>query len=155
MLSVPEEKGEFEKDVFIVHSEVDQKIAESIYEKLEEKGYRCVAQFDTEAFNPGKPVFDQSLRWVQNSWRTLLVCTENACRSSWICLETIFALEQSHGRRDQGAPLRIITKDVPRNEIPILKQKQLTDTDLLVVDLKDNWIEKLMLSLCGMLTFKN
>ena len=140
-------KHSYKKDVFIVHSgNFDDDLAKEIYDKLEDKGFRCVAQFDSEAFKPGQPVLDQIIYWVKNSWRTVLVYTDQALDSSWICLEVVLALELS----EHETNLRIIAKDIDKNSIPILAHGYLRETDSLVVSFSDNFCDEIIPALYGM-----
>lgn len=141
-------EAEYEKDVFIVHSENDEDQAKYIYGILKRARYRCVAQFDGEAFIAGQPIFDQIVRWVSKSKCTLLLLTETSRNSTWINLETVLALEQSQHREDKEVTLRIVHCGIRKEEIPILQGGHLSEAENLVINLNDqNWEDRLKDSL--------
>lgn len=140
----------FEKDVFLVHSGQDEDAAKYIYKELLDSGLKCVAQFDEEAFRGGGSIFDQIVKWIKSSWRTVLLITQKSKNSTWVNLETLLAIEQSQHRPGKEVPLRIVYIDIPKKEIPLLQSGHFNGKEGLVVNFnKKNWKDNLIKGLKG------
>ncbi|XP_052782726.1 uncharacterized protein LOC128218979 [Mya arenaria] len=148
-MSEPNERERYEWDVFIVHSGEDEEKAKGIYDELSKQGIRCVAQFCSEAFTPGKSVFDNIVKLISKSHRTILLLSENSKKSSWINLETILAIEQTqHRGGNNDLVLRILLVDIDEKDVPALRTGVLQNVPALCISFKEqNWVEKVKSSL--------
>ncbi|WAR11704.1 STING-like protein [Mya arenaria] len=131
---------QYEFDVFLCHSGIDENITRQIHKSLTSQGLKCAAQFDSTTFPTGRPVL-ASIGWlVQNSRKTIVVLTRNALESSWISVETILALENSQERREQDLTLRLLLIDIDKRDVPMLKCGLLASIPHTATSLKrHNW----------------